>query len=99
MSKGRIVARGTPTELRSALVEDYLLVDANDRSALRCELQALGVCFSERPQFRIPVESAGVHRLLKSIETPLTMVQVHTPTLEDAYLAIVDRDEHVESDA
>lgn len=99
MSNGRIVARGTPTELRSALVEDYLLVDANDRFALRNELEALGVCFSEGPHFRIPVESAGVHQLLKSIQTPLKMVQVHTPTLEDAYLAIVDRDEHVDSDA
>ena len=35
------------------------------------------------------MEGRTVHELLKSIETPLNVVQTHTPTLEDAYLEIV----------
>jgi ABC-2 type transport system ATP-binding protein len=93
MSKGRIIARGTPRELRSALVEDYLLVDTPDRARLRSELRALGVPFVETPLFRIAVEPARVHQLLRTVSTSLSSVQLHTPTLEDAYLAIVGRDE------
>jgi hypothetical protein len=29
--------------------------------------------------------------MLRSIETPLSVVKTHTPTLEDAYLEIVSR--------
>ncbi len=33
------------------------------------------------------------HRVLRSIETPLTLVRTHAPSLEDAYLEIVSRAE------
>jgi ABC-2 type transport system ATP-binding protein len=89
MNKGRIVARGTPADLRSTLLEDYLLVDADDRPALRAELRQLGVPFTEAPLFRISPGPGGSHRLLKSIQTPLTTLRTYSPTLEDAYLAIV----------
>ena len=31
----------------------------------------------------------GVHPVLRSIETPLSVVRTHAPSLEDAYLEIV----------
>ena len=39
--------------------------------------------------------------MLRAIETPLNVVQTHSPTLEDAYLEIVGRGEAgaVEADA
>jgi ABC-2 type transport system ATP-binding protein len=92
---GHIVAQGTPNELKSQMTEDYLLVDAADRAALRAELERLGVPFSdERQLVRIDVSGARIHEVLKAIDTPLTLVQTHTPTLEDAYLQIIrDTDE------
>lgn len=62
-------------------------------AGLRSELRALGVPFVEAPLFRIAVDPARVHQLLRTVSTPLSSVQLHTPTLEDAYLAIVGRDE------
>jgi hypothetical protein len=32
-----------------------------------------------------------VQQVLKAIDTPLTLVRTHAPSLEDAYLAIVER--------
>ena len=90
MANGEIVARGTPGELRSSLVEDYLLVDAADRATLKAELRSLGLPFSESHLVRIELTGRNVHAVLRSICTPLTVVQVHSPTLEDAYLAIVE---------
>jgi len=91
ISKGKIVSFGTPDEVKADLVETYLLIDAKDRVALRQELTQLNVPFTETPLFKVHLngERTG-HRLLKSIDTPLTILKTHNPSLEDAYLAIVE---------
>lgn len=89
MKKGKIVSRGTPAQIKAELVREYLLIDAENREALRAELASLQFPFTETPQFKIPLNAGAVHTALKTIETPLTSVQTHTPTLEDAYLEII----------
>jgi ABC-2 type transport system ATP-binding protein len=89
INKGQVVAYGTPGEIKANLVEEYLLVDAEDRKRLRAELKAKKIAFLETPRFKIGLNGISSHALLKSIDTPLTVVQTHLPSLEDAYLAIV----------
>jgi ABC-2 type transport system ATP-binding protein len=89
IDKGRVVSAGTPEDIKRDLVEDYVLVDADDRSALREELARLGHAASGGPPFRVQLDGHTVHAILRSIETPLTVVKTHTPSLEDAYLEIV----------
>ena len=89
INKGNIAAYGTPTQIKSELTEEYLLIDAEDRGRLRDELIRLNVSFIETPRFKINIESSQVHKMLKAIETPLIVVETHLPTLEDAYLEIV----------
>jgi ABC-2 type transport system ATP-binding protein len=91
IDKGRVVSHGTPDEIKRELVEDYVLVDAADRPALRDELARLGYAASGGPPFKIQLDGHSVHGILRSIETPLSVVKTHTPTLEDAYLEIVGR--------
>jgi ABC-2 type transport system ATP-binding protein len=43
--------------------------------------------------FRIGLNGHSTHQVLKSIDTPLTVVQTHQPTLEDAYLKIIGQDD------
>jgi ABC-2 type transport system ATP-binding protein len=90
---GRIIVTGSPSELTAALASEYLLVDADDRAALRRELASLGHQPAGDGPFRIDVTTADAHRVLRSIETPLTLVRTHAPSLEDAYLEIVSRAE------
>ena len=94
MKKGKIVARGTPTQIKAELVKEYVLIDAEDRAALRAELTHLQLPFVETPQFKLPLKAEAIHETLKAIETPLTSVQTHTPTLEDAYLEIMEGNDH-----
>ncbi len=68
-----------------------MLIDAADRHVLRSELAQRSIHFSETPLFKINLNGASAHQLLKAIDTPLTVVQVHTPTVEDAYLAILEQ--------
>ena len=90
---GRVVSAGTPAEIKSDLVEEYVLVDAADRAGLRSELANLGFRASGNGPFRVELERRSTHAVLKAIDTPLNVVQTHTPALEDAYLAIVGRSE------
>ena len=87
--RGRIVAQGTPLEVKARLIERYVLVDADNRAGLRDELRRLGMTFTETPLFRIDLDDRGVQQIIKAIETPLTTVKTHVPSLEDAYLEIV----------
>ena len=68
-----------------------MLVDAADRSGLRDELARLGYLTSSGPPFKLQLNGHSVHSILRSIETPLTVVKTHTPSLEDAYLEIVSK--------
>jgi ABC-2 type transport system ATP-binding protein len=88
---GRVVSNGTPAAIKADLVEEYVLVDAADRVALTSELGRLGLPYSGEGPYRVELDGRGTHAVLKSIDTPLDMVQTHAPSLEDAYLEIVGR--------
>jgi ABC-2 type transport system ATP-binding protein len=92
LNRGQVVSYGTPAQVRADLVQECVVIDAADRARLRRELQEGGLQFEETPPFRISIDGRSVHQLLKSLETPLTLVETHSPSLEDAYLAIVARE-------
>ena len=92
LNKGKVVANGTPAEVKATLVESYVSIDADDRAALRAELAKRGIPFAETPLFKIDLAGVSAHQLLKAIDTPLTVMQFHTPTVEDAYLAILEHE-------
>jgi len=91
INKGKIVSYGTPDALKSQLdAQAYLLIDSADRGALRSELQRESIPFEETPEFKISLLSRSVQQVIKRIDTPLSLVKTYIPTLEDAYLSIVD---------
>ncbi|NJN93138.1 MAG: ABC transporter ATP-binding protein [Anaerolineales bacterium] len=90
INQGKVVSYGSPTQVKAELVEAYLLLDAADRDYLRAELTGLGLSFIETPRFKITLNGHSAQQVIKAINTPLTVLQTHTPTLEDAYLAIVE---------
>ena len=90
INQGKILAYGSPQEVKGHLIENYLLIDAVDRDRLRSELQRLGIAFSETPFFKIALNGHSAQNIIKAIDTPLTLVKTHMPTLEDAYLEILE---------
>jgi ABC-2 type transport system ATP-binding protein len=89
INKGKIVSYGTPVQVKADLIEDYLVLDAEDREQLRVELARLQFPHSDTAPFRVDLDGQSVQSIIKSIQTPLTVVRTHMPTVEDAYLAIV----------
>jgi ABC-2 type transport system ATP-binding protein len=89
LDQGRIVSLGTPAEIKAHLLEEYLVLGAADRDALRRELESLGLRFTERGEFHVFLDSHSAQEVIRSVKTPLTVLKTHSPSLEDAYLRIV----------
>ncbi len=89
INHGRIVAHGSPDQVKAQLTETYILLDAENRNQLRDELRRLKVKFTEASPFKINARGGDIQRIIKAIETPLSLVKTHDPSLEDAYLEII----------
>ncbi len=91
IDRGRVVSYGTPDQVKAHLVQEYLVVDADDRGALRAELARLSLTMREGGPFKVMLDGRSAQSVIKSIDTPLTVLRTHAPSLEDAYLEIVSR--------
>jgi len=89
LDQGKVVSLGTPTEIKSELLQETLIVDAADRAQLRRELEDLRLLVDGEGPFEVNLNGASAHQVIRSIRTPLTTLKTHSPTLEDAYLGIV----------
>ncbi|HEX2914129.1 MAG TPA: ATP-binding cassette domain-containing protein [Chloroflexia bacterium] len=90
INQGKIVAQGSPAQLKTQLINNYLTIEAHDRQALRTELDRLQIPFDGHSPLKLWVEDARmVHELLRRITTPLSHIETYNPSLEEAYLEIV----------
>ncbi len=89
LDKGRVVKLGTPDEIKADLLQEYLVVDAADRSALCRELEHRGYQVRESGPFHVLLEGHSAQDVIRSLDTDLTLLRIHSPSLEDAYLRIV----------
>jgi ABC-2 type transport system ATP-binding protein len=92
VNHGKIVYLGEVEKLKHMLGNrQYVQVDSENRAALGKELDKMGRRYQmSEDGFEVPFnEYIEVQKLMKDIQTPLTMVGVHAPTLEEAYVEIV----------
>jgi ABC-2 type transport system ATP-binding protein len=89
INQGKIVVEGTPSQIKHRLVKDFIEIDSKDRSKLTAELKKLKVKFEENDHVKVLIPNSEVQDLIQKIKIPLTMIQTHNPTLEDAYVEIV----------
>lgn len=90
---GKIVSYGTPAQFKADLIEEYLLLDADDHAALRAELMRLNLTYADESPFKVSLNGRRVQEIIKAIDLPLTLLQTHSPSMEDAYLEILRKEE------
>lgn len=87
---GKIAMMGTPEQLKGRLIERYMYVDAADQDLLKRELSGLGAAFLETGQgLKVAYREQTPQKLLSGLAVPLTKLEVHQPSLEEAYLDLV----------
>ena len=91
IDRGKISILGTPSELKGELLDRSILLDATDRPALLAELRALGLAAADDPTglVRIAYDDATAQQLIARIQTPLSVLRVHEPSLEEAYVELL----------
>ncbi len=92
INKGKIAADGTPKELKQNLIRNYLRITPKTMSTLAKELDTKQISYTvEGIHATLPLKNSGaeVQRLIKEIETPLVDIDIHSPTLNDAYLQLI----------
>jgi ABC-2 type transport system ATP-binding protein len=92
---GRIAVIGTPEEMKERLLERSIELDAIDRPALAADLRSLGLQPTELPDgaLRIAFEGPTAQQLISRIGTPLSVLRVSEPSLEEAYVALLRQSE------
>lgn len=94
LDRGRVVAQGSPAQIKAQFSGATLTLDAADRAALRGELTALGTPFEERDGFHIALDGGvSAHELTRTLTTPLTVIQTQQASLEEVYLRILADDD------
>jgi ABC-2 type transport system ATP-binding protein len=95
INQGKIMSIGTPTEIKHQISEEFALFDADDRDALRKELQSLGCeILEEKPHFKVRIhDSASAQKLVSRIKSPLNILQISMPSLEEAYIKLIKDEE------
>ena len=94
LAGGTIIERGSPAEVKKRQMTPHLVLDAADRAGLRRELESLGVQVSAHQPagpLRVPLNGRGAQDIIASVRTELTRFQIAEPTLEDAYLLLLER--------
>jgi ABC-2 type transport system ATP-binding protein len=88
---GRIAMIGTPDEMKAALLERSIELDAADRPALLAELASLGLrsTVADDGLVRIAYDDATAQSIIARIATPLSVLRVHEPSLEEAYVELL----------
>jgi ABC-2 type transport system ATP-binding protein len=88
---GRIAMLGTPDELKRRLLQRAVILDAPDRAALRTELEALGAKVEPDPSgaLRVAYDGPTAQSLIARVSTPLSVLRIREPSLEEAYVALL----------
>jgi ABC-2 type transport system ATP-binding protein len=89
LNHGRIVAMGSPGEVKSQPAESYLELDAADRTELRRELRDLKLDFEEDGAFTVRLDGRSVNEVVRLLEVPITRLSTRQPSLEEAYLRVL----------
>lgn len=91
IDEGKVVLYGTPSDMKKNLVRDYLLIDASDRPALLRDLAPWKTAVEEGHPLRVRLgEGVEAQEIIRSVSVPLSTLDIERPTLEGAYLNLVE---------
>ncbi len=96
LANGQIIERGSPAEVKARQLGPELVLDARDTLALGRELAGLGLQVTGGElggPLRVPLTPDGrsAQEIVAALGAELTRFQIIEPTLEDAYLLLLER--------
>lgn len=91
INHGKIVMHATPQQMKQRLLDRYVLVDTADHEQLKAELTHRRINFSINGDgFKIPYTGMTPQTVIAQLETPLSQLKIHEPSLEEAYVHLLN---------
>jgi ABC-2 type transport system ATP-binding protein len=91
INHGKIVFMGAPDDMKSNLLKQDIIIDADDRDALKAELGSLNLSMTANGKVVVPFRGRTAQKLIARIKTPLSVLKIHDPSLEDAYVELLQK--------
>ena len=88
---GTIISKGAPREIKESLIQNYVTLDAKDRTKLAKELEKNKFDFKGTGPFTVNLKAHTAQKVIQKISTELTTLDIHVPSLEDAYVEIIKK--------
>jgi len=89
INKGKIAACQSPEEMKQSLLRQELILDAADRAALTNELSGMGLSYTVNGRVVVSYQGSA-QEIIAKLQTQLTVLRIHEPTLEDAYVEFLN---------
>lgn len=91
INNGKLEMLGTPRSIKNQLVEETMTVDAKNRKKLQKELDEMKLKYTGDGPYIIPLGKQKAQKIIQKLKTQLTILDIDRPTLEDAYLELINQ--------
>lgn len=92
VNHGKLLFLGSPEKMKSMMVDKYLILDAEDRDSLREELAPFDPEITYDGHLKVRFKAETPQAILSKIKTNLSLMRLHVPSLEEAYIDLVNED-------
>lgn len=92
VNHGKLLFLGSPEKMKSLMIDKYLILDAEDRNSLRQELAPFDPEITYDGHLKIRFKDATPQTILSKVKTKLSLMSLHVPSLEEAYVDLVNGD-------
>lgn len=91
INHGEIAVCSSPEDMKRSLLKQELILDANDRVSLGNELSDLGLFHKTDSHIIVPYQEKTPQEIISQLKTELTVLKIHEPSLEDAYVEFLNQ--------
>jgi len=86
INNGEIAITGSPEEMKQNLLNQKLILDADDRNNLDRELSAMSLDYKIGNHIIVPYQGISAQEIIAKLKTRLSVLKIEEPSLEDAYI-------------
>ncbi len=90
INNGKVVFTESPAKLKEKIIDNYLTIDSRQNKKLAKELSKKTINYQGDGPFRIKLNGIKPGTLIQSLKTPISQVDVRQPSLEEAYLNLIN---------
>ena len=92
VNHGKVLFNGTPEAMKDLMIDKYLVLDAEDRATLKANLAGFDPKVMEDGCLKIMFSERTPQKIISQIAVPLSLMRMHMPSLEEAYIDLVSND-------